>query len=500
MITLSSLLFSCEHPKSIITKDNRKMTVSCGHCRSCLVQKQRSKTVACYQQEQISKYCFFVTLTYNKYHVPCMYPVYCKDKATGKQYIELYDEETGEFLGNPRYSHSLCRKIIDRTDDKKLHYARYSDVQKFYKRVRRNIEYSNKYDNEKIKYYSVSEYGPRTFRPHFHILFYFDNAKLATDFGQIVDSCWPLGYTYSTLSKGYVSSYVASYVNSITNLPEIFKSNATNAKSSHSSFLGVPVYKDSFKEIFKNEPSRFVRIVESKKPDGTVSFSAPWRSYKAYFFPKCYGYSYKDFYSRVATYNGLQTLNRRYGQGSAKYYADKVIEDFVSNRLCNNLKIALLTPDIMLGGTYIMPTKEILISRIYQLKHYFNLCIKLDVTPLQLCKIIDEFYSSLDYQNLIEMYSTVVDSEHQLAPSEYELFSNLYCYGEQLTDSDTIQFNGMLLDAELVRNWYYSSSLYTSLQNSRAASYVTSVKHKELNDLNNLFLMNNEQLNVIKID
>lgn len=76
MITLSSLLFSCEHPKTIITKDNRKMTVSCGHCRSCLVQKQRSKSVACYQQEQISKYCFFVTLTYDKYNVPCMYPVF----------------------------------------------------------------------------------------------------------------------------------------------------------------------------------------------------------------------------------------------------------------------------------------------------------------------------------------------------------------------------------------------------------------------------------------
>lgn len=500
MITLSSLLFSCEHPKTIITKDNRKMTVSCGHCRSCLVQKQRSKTVACYQQEQISKYCFFVTLTYNKYHVPCMYPVYCKDKATGRQYIELYDEETGEFLGNPRYSHALCRKIIERTDDKKLHYARYTDVQKFYKRVRRKIEYLNKYDNEKIKYYSVSEYGPRTFRPHFHILFYFDNAKLASDFGQIVDSCWPLGYSYTTLSKGFVSSYVASYVNSITNLPEIFKSSTTDAKSSHSSFLGVPVHEDSFKEIFKNEPSRFVRIVESKKPDGTVSFSAPWRSYKAYAFPKCYGYSYKDFYCRVATYNGLQTLNRRYGEGTAKYFAEKVIEDFNNNILHANIKIALLTPDNSLGGHYILPTEDILIQRIYQLKHYQNLCIKFDVTPIQLCKIVDEFYSSLDYQNLIEMYSTVVESEHLLSPSEYELFSNLYCYGEQLTDSDTIQFNGMLLDADLVRKWYYSSSLYTSLQNARAASYITSVKHKELNDLNNLFLMNNEQLNVIKID
>ena len=30
MITINSLLFTCEHPKTIITRDNRKMVVSCG--------------------------------------------------------------------------------------------------------------------------------------------------------------------------------------------------------------------------------------------------------------------------------------------------------------------------------------------------------------------------------------------------------------------------------------------------------------------------------------
>lgn len=501
MISLGSLLFTCENPRTIITKDNRKMVVSCGHCRACLVQKQRSKTIACNQQEAISKYCFFVTLTYNKYSVPCMYPVYCKDKATGKQYIELYDEDTGEFLGNPYYSHLLCKKIINRTDDKKLHYARYSDVQKFYKRLRRKIEYSNLYNNEKIKYYSVSEYGPRTFRPHFHILFYFDNSKLAQNFGQIVCSCWSLGYSYTTLSQGHVSSYVASYVNSITSLPELFKSIATNPKSSHSSFLGIPIYEDSFKEIYKNEPSRFVRIVESRKSDGTSSFSSPWRSYKAYAFPKCYRYNSKDVHSRIATYNGLFSLYRRYGEGTATYYAEKIIEDYYNDTLHENIKIAVLTPNNEFnGGDYLLPTIDILVSRIYQLKHYYNLCKKFDVTPLQLYRIVDEFYSSLDYQNLIEMYGSIIESEHQLPPSEYELFSNLYAYGEQLTDSDTIQFNGVLLDTDLVREWYYSSSLFNSVNNSRKQSYAKSVKHKELNDLNNLFMMNNEQLNVIKID
>lgn len=45
MITINSLLFTCEHPKVITTKDNRRMVVSCGKCRSCLIQKMRSKAV-----------------------------------------------------------------------------------------------------------------------------------------------------------------------------------------------------------------------------------------------------------------------------------------------------------------------------------------------------------------------------------------------------------------------------------------------------------------------
>lgn len=74
MITINSLLFTCEHPKVITTKDNRRMVVSCGKCRSCLIQRMRSKAVVCAEQEKLSKYCFFVTLTYDRYNVPKMFP------------------------------------------------------------------------------------------------------------------------------------------------------------------------------------------------------------------------------------------------------------------------------------------------------------------------------------------------------------------------------------------------------------------------------------------
>ncbi len=489
MITINSLLFTCEHPKVITTKDNRRMVVSCGKCRSCLIQKMRSKAVVCSEQEKLSKYCFFVTLTYNREHVPCMYPVFLKDTAKGRQYVELYDEETGELVGTSYYPHSKVRQIMSKCDDKKLHYARYSDLQKFVKRLRRRISLNNDYDNEKIKYYSVSEYGPRTFRPHFHVLFYFDNAKLAQDFGVLVHQAWKAGYTYSTLSQGAVSSYVASYVNSIVSIPEIFKGDATHPKSSHSSCLGISLDSKELAQIYKNEPKRFVRIVERKDSDGNVSFSSPWRSYRNYLFPKCYGYSYKSSWERFCTYSALQTVIARYGERKIVDYVDLIINDFYNESLPYKLAVALLTPAI---DGYILPSRDILLSRLYQSKHYYNLCKKFDLTPKQLCNNIDVFYSNLDYQNLVEMYGLINESVHILSPADYEMFSKSYAYGTQMENVDFVEFNGIMFEPKVLKELYDKSSLYQYVLTSRKTAYQKSIKHKELNDLNNIFNYNYE--------
>lgn len=497
MITINSLLFTCEHPKVITTKDNRRMVVSCGKCRSCLIQKMRSKAVVCAEQEKLSKYCFFVTLTYDRYNVPKMFPLFLKDTAKGRQYVELYDEETGELVSSCYYPHSKVKQLINRSDDKKLHYARYSDLQKFVKRLRRRISLINDYDNEKIKYYSVSEYGPRTFRPHFHLLFYFDNAKLAQDFGLLVHKAWTFGYTYTTLSRGSVSSYVASYVNSVVSIPEIYQGNATHPKSSHSSCLALPLHDEEFKKVFVNEPAGLIRPVERIK-DGVRSSYAPWRSFKSYLFPKCFRYASKSFYERCATYGLLQTIIKRYGkQERIIDYVPLIKRDYYNKMLRPNIGNYLLSSN---DDGYILPTDDILIGRLYQLKHYQNLMQKFGLTSYQLTRNIDIFYNRLDYQNLIEMYGTICESEHDLSSSDYDLFSHVFAYNSQYYEQDVVQYNGMLLEVDLVKQLYEKSGLYARLVNSRLTAYQQSIKHKFLNDLNNIFIINNEQCNVYEID
>lgn len=55
-----------------------------------------------------------------------------------------------------------------------LSYTSKRDAQLFLKRVRKNL---SKYSDEKIRYYIVSEYGPKTFRAHYHVLFFYDEVK-----------------------------------------------------------------------------------------------------------------------------------------------------------------------------------------------------------------------------------------------------------------------------------------------------------------------------------
>ena len=115
MMTIESLLFPCENPKVITTKDNQRMVVSCGHCCSCLINKMRSKCVVCSEQEKLCKYTFFVTLTYDRYNVPKMYPLFLVDSARNRQFVELYDEETGELVSSCYYPHSKVKQLQKRS-------------------------------------------------------------------------------------------------------------------------------------------------------------------------------------------------------------------------------------------------------------------------------------------------------------------------------------------------------------------------------------------------
>lgn len=72
------------------------------------------------------------------------------------------------------------------------------DVQKFFKRLRKDLGKRDDFDEAKpFRYYLVSEYGPQTLRPHYHGIFF----NLPRDYGDT------LSLIHSNWQKGFVSVY-----------------------------------------------------------------------------------------------------------------------------------------------------------------------------------------------------------------------------------------------------------------------------------------------------
>lgn len=95
-----------------------------------------------------------------------------------------------------------------------------SDCQKYFKLIRRYIEFHNL--PVSFKYFLVSEYGPKTHRPHYHCLLMFklkgsdlnfdQKLKLRFDLYDLVKSSWHQGYVYEKLLHSGVIGYLSKYV------------------------------------------------------------------------------------------------------------------------------------------------------------------------------------------------------------------------------------------------------------------------------------------------
>ena len=87
------------------------------------------------------------------------------------------------------------------------------DLQLFFKRLRKELSY----DNIKIRYYAVGEYGDTYKRPHYHcIIFGLDEARAEV----LVDKCWLLGFVHIGSVTMDSANYVARYCTKLLTGPK----------------------------------------------------------------------------------------------------------------------------------------------------------------------------------------------------------------------------------------------------------------------------------------
>lgn len=232
-------LFTCLHPR-IITNPytHERQSVPCGRCDACCNKKASQWVVRLEEERKIHAYTVFFTLDYNERYVPRMYKV--KDglvqhnlsrvkttigRSDGTPIVGFKEkDDSGYFIpwSELKYSDWSYKDRDYLKSRRNFPVVSVQDVQKFVKRLR---QYFYNETSSTFRYYIASEYGPTTFRPHYHGVLFFDSPSAAAKIGEMLRASWwlndmPIQFEFVASSA---TSYVASYVNMFAHLPAIYK-------------------------------------------------------------------------------------------------------------------------------------------------------------------------------------------------------------------------------------------------------------------------------------
>lgn len=318
--------------------------VSCGKCVACQNNKRSSLSLKLRLEEYTSKYCYFLTLTYDDENLPLFslgtdlqtndflriypYSERMRSDSMVSDFCSDFFNFDSDFVDKMDYYSSFVRNY-ERKYNKSCVYGHglyallyYRDIQLFLKRIRK---YINKYYNEKIRFYVIGEYGTKSLRPHWHCLLFFNSSELSQAFedcenvGSTSRPCecprflrpfWKFGIVDSKRTNGECYNYVSSYVNLSSNFPKLLVL-LSNQKAYHSLQLGQILPEESLiSAIKKGDFSFFERqfFVDSYGIENPYSI---WRSYYNRFFPKftCSSqFSFEQTYRILTSYETLRVL------------------------------------------------------------------------------------------------------------------------------------------------------------------------------------------------
>lgn len=175
---------------NIIRRTYEEIVVPCGKCLACLKNKQSSMVVRCKREAQQKGSFAFMTLTYDDDHLPLTRSLFRVDKETGEQELFFKPEFISSGI-NPDPSYTELFKQIDASTSPRYfdyvwevpdpdfeYHVRItpsvcrSDVREWLKMARIQYERDNGEKLPDFSYVAISEYGPRTCRPHYHLAFF----------------------------------------------------------------------------------------------------------------------------------------------------------------------------------------------------------------------------------------------------------------------------------------------------------------------------------------
>lgn len=232
---------------SLLFPGKEIIQLPCGQCIGCRIDRSRQWANRCMLELQYHDSAYFVTLTYDDFHIP-------------KSYYP--DPETGE----AHTSFTLCKR----------------DFQLWMKRLRK------KFSVDKIRFFACGEYGTETHRPHYHAIVFglhlndlekYKTVRLGDSYytyynSDSIQETWPNGYVVVGEVTWESCAYVARYVTKKLSGPQAEFYKKFNLEPEFSDMSRRPgiarqYYDDHSKEIYDHA---FIHV---STPKGGKKFKPP---------------------------------------------------------------------------------------------------------------------------------------------------------------------------------------------------------------------------------
>lgn len=483
-------VFKCLRPRIITNKVGERVTVSCGHCAACLSMKSSNLAKLCVLESESNLFTTFVTLTYRQEELPvCSVRTYGESTYFVAETLRIKGKIESDCVGvlnHPKNLSSLDYIFSKVYNPDAITSFGYSegfipfvsrvDAQNFMKRLRYYI-YSfcqkNKLQYEKIRYFICAEYGPEHFRPHFHILLFYNSAWLREELPGFLYQAWTFGnIDYSQVQNhGGCASYVASYCNSVAYLPEIYQSKGLRPFVLHSTGFGQKPFRQQFTEILEGK--------SSDSPRSSVQFGDRIRevfaplSLSSTLLPRCFHYVQSNDYVRYLLLSLFGRVVQKYDVkepsaplvASIVNYVDPSFKYELEEAFCFSL------------------SEENVTSIVQSSYNYYRL--KLDYPCVDIRRRIDDYYSDYNLRRLSRFYSSQQEflDTYGFGSREYlvHYYDNVYVSGMSVNDAHSLS----LSDIERSKRFYDSISVAWEFVEFSDINYVLNPEFCKFSHLSN---------------
>lgn len=405
-------LVNCENPLYILNPHTSEFVQTrCGCCNSCRNAFAKKWINRLDLESQQHRFTYMVTLTYSDEFLPSL----------------MFSEDMEEVVLNRDESfriplHDLvefCKDEYGEYDDVSLKYFRdrllhplglpivYSkDISDFMKRLNKYCFSHVTYHYENFRYFCTSEYGPTTFRPHYHMLLWFDDERISKCADEIISACWSFGRSDSSavFSAGG-RSYVAQYVNMSVHLPKIYSFSKIRQRHQFSKFPSIGTFNildEKVRDIYDRIPTQRTIWDSQLSKFNVVPVDS---AFKSRFFPKLQGYNRRSYSDRVELY-GITSKIPSFDFEEFKFSVYKC-RWLVFRNIANvsERKIVEFYDEIKLNSNNDANTIRNSLYRLYTIsKRVVWFATLLNTSVSWIVSRIEEFWKQVDYLNLVSFY------------------------------------------------------------------------------------------------